>query len=270
MTDGCGRINRAALRIIQRHQGLSHMPTAIQGRIAGAKGLWVVDEHDLSEAPKIWITASQVKIKYSSDELDHPARRILDLVRTSKVKSPARLGNQPITNLSHNGVPPQVFQDLLREALSETLDATLSDWATDNTLRLFELVSTRGVNAIKRQRATGKFIREFGHVPDKEKGTTADDARDEDLGGVVDEPVEGPDPFSGWPSDLGEQVVELFQAGFTPQDSPLLAKGLKAMLKKEVDRMTSKNAIPIRRSAEAFAAPGESCSRCITPFTHYL
>ena len=81
MTDGCGLINRSALRAIQRSRGLSEMPTAVQGRIAGAKGLWVLDPDDMERAPRIWIADSQVKIKYSDEDLATPDRRVFDLLR---------------------------------------------------------------------------------------------------------------------------------------------------------------------------------------------
>jgi RNA-dependent RNA polymerase len=42
MTDGCGYISGAALTTIMRVMKYSSRPTAVQGRIAGAKGMWVL------------------------------------------------------------------------------------------------------------------------------------------------------------------------------------------------------------------------------------
>ena len=63
-TDGCGLINGAALSAIARQMGYEERPTAVQGRIGGAKGLWVLHPRQQSHTgvPKIWIRPSQRNI----------------------------------------------------------------------------------------------------------------------------------------------------------------------------------------------------------------
>ena len=64
MTDGCGSINRAALTDIGRRFSLPHgMPTAVQGRVAGAKGMFLLHPYDKHPEPRVWIRDSQNKIK---------------------------------------------------------------------------------------------------------------------------------------------------------------------------------------------------------------
>ncbi len=117
MTDGCGFANRAVMRLLHaKFRTWSEEPAAIQCRIGGAKGLLLV-RHDLSpeqEAePTIWLRPSQTKIKYSSLPLDQrilpdgtdPSQLTLDVLRASRMKCPARLSTETITNLAENGVP---------------------------------------------------------------------------------------------------------------------------------------------------------------------
>ncbi|KAJ6155757.1 RNA-dependent RNA polymerase eukaryotic-type [Penicillium chermesinum] len=71
MNDGCALMSRTLANKICHHLGISgNTPSAFQGRIAGAKGLWMVDRHQskyqafAEEGEDIWleITDSQLKI----------------------------------------------------------------------------------------------------------------------------------------------------------------------------------------------------------------
>jgi RNA dependent RNA polymerase len=70
MTDGCARASPAVFREIWKAElwGAKSTPTAVQGRIGGAKGVWYVDPiMDLrSEERWIEIRESQLKYKYDS------------------------------------------------------------------------------------------------------------------------------------------------------------------------------------------------------------
>lgn len=140
MTDGCGRINYAALRIIQLRRDMAQHPVAVQGRIAGSKGLWLVDPSDQSSEPKIWITNSQTKIKYTEEQLANPSNRVFDLLRVSQTKNGIALSHQPIINFAHNGVPAEVFQELLQEALDREVTAFIDMWDTRDLTKLWDTV----------------------------------------------------------------------------------------------------------------------------------
>ncbi|VDC03249.1 unnamed protein product, partial [Peniophora sp. CBMAI 1063] len=64
MTDGIGFTNGTALSAIARRIHLANRPGAVQGRIVGSKGLWLLHPTDrsLDEPPRIWIRRSQQKI----------------------------------------------------------------------------------------------------------------------------------------------------------------------------------------------------------------
>ncbi|KAG8899017.1 hypothetical protein FRC00_002046, partial [Tulasnella sp. 408] len=255
MNDGCGLINRAALRSIQERKGLQSFPTAVQGRIAGAKGLWILNPNDQEDRPHIWITTSQVKIRYTEKELDEdPSRRIFDLLRVAQVKEPVRLSTQPIVNFAHNGVPHTVFTELLQESLKSSIDHVLDEWESDNAVAMSSMVFKEGgVGNIRKRRDDRFSERNFGSFRDTEE---TEEGFWTSYGFVPSGDVSDPDPNSGWPTELAEQVVELFQAGFIPSKCSYLASLLKSYLKIVVKRITQGSHIPIKHSAEVFAAPG--------------
>ncbi|KAG8896545.1 hypothetical protein FRC00_005752 [Tulasnella sp. 408] len=267
MNDGCGLINRAALRMVQRQKDLQSMPTALQGRIAGAKGLWILNPHDRGNRPKIWLTKSQVKIAYAPEELEEdPSRRIFDLLRVSQVKEPVRLPMHPIINFAHNGIPHTVFSELLQESLKSTIDEVLEDWESDDAVAIWSMVFNRsGVGNIRKRRYDRFSERMFGNFRDTEEKeenlwTSEGFTSFGDINNLVDS---GPDPNSGWPSKLAEQIIELLEAGFTPSKSTHLAALMKSYLKMEVKWITREYRIPLKRSAEVFAAP--DFSRTLKP-----
>ncbi|KAG8979723.1 hypothetical protein FRB94_010185 [Tulasnella sp. JGI-2019a] len=258
MTDGCGRINRTALRAIQKHRSLPQTPIAVQARIAGAKGLWILDPTDTSDEPKIWITDSQVKIKYTAKHLeDDPSKRILDLLRVNHTKSGCQLSTQPVLNFSHNGIPNEVFIDLFQDGLKDQVDAFIQEWQQEDSHTLWATVfSKSGLSQIRKTRGErGSLRAHFGPSSDSQDSADSDIADSDTL---LDPyaAVSGPDPYSGWASEpLGEQIVYLLEAGFLPRNCPVLARALKMMMKSEVMKMIKPCRIPIKKSAEAFVVP---------------
>lgn len=126
MTDGCGFINRAAMMEITRRMKYGSRPTAVQARIGGAKGLWILDpEHNDDHLPRIWIRESQNKIKYTNYK--DRTYRILELICVSQPSPPISLSSQSILNLSFNGVPKEILVDLLEKSIEDEVNP-LTDW----------------------------------------------------------------------------------------------------------------------------------------------
>jgi hypothetical protein len=75
MNDGIGRISHSLLREVRDVMGLDFLPTAIQARIGGAKGLWMMD---LSPYPpdERWIEIYPSQRKWDCNWSD-PAHRTL-------------------------------------------------------------------------------------------------------------------------------------------------------------------------------------------------
>jgi RNA dependent RNA polymerase len=170
MTDGCGFINRAAALIICRKLNLASRPTAVQGRIKGAKGLFIIEPNDNDEEPKIWIRKSQDKMTYNYP-LDR-AHCILDLITVSRHSAPIALSRQSIVILSHNGIPEDLLIDLLIKGLMDEVKP-LMDWNSPQAMIALWHAINRigGVTGSRTQRqvagrslAMGLQGREWGHV----------------------------------------------------------------------------------------------------------
>ena len=126
MTDGCGFINRAGMMEITRKMKYASRPTAVQGRLAGAKGLWILDpSRDEDHLPRIWIRDSQNKIKYHNYK--DKSLRIFELLCVSQPSPPISLSSQTILNLSFNGIPKETLITLLEKGIEDEV-TPLTDW----------------------------------------------------------------------------------------------------------------------------------------------
>jgi hypothetical protein len=175
MTDGCGLINQAALRAINSLLNKRSLPVAIQGRIAGAKGLWILHPDDTSPEYKIWIRESQNKIKYT--EL-HRAHRIFELVATSQPSNPVSITRQSIINLAYNNVPHETLLRWLEKGLVEEIQP-LIDWNRPHSAHLWQAIYKAGsVGRSRLARMTVGFSRA--------KGLTKGSWRDDEIEQIID------------------------------------------------------------------------------------
>ncbi|KAI0033844.1 RNA dependent RNA polymerase-domain-containing protein [Vararia minispora EC-137] len=255
MTDGGGFLNGAAATLIAERMHLASRPTAIQGRIAGSKGVWVLHPEDklITEPPRIWIRASQQKIALSDLAApDARCHRIFDLVQPSRVTTPARLSMQLILNMSHNGVPDDVFIKLLDASLREET-TVFTDWSGPYAMPLLWAAVGRAGNipAVRLQRLlpTGA-ARAMGIASRFDMERTADGAA-ADVFDQSESQTDAPSGRSG-PDTLHETVMELIQAGFRPDESSYLHQKLRYVLDLVIQGVVGKYRIPVARSAEAY------------------
>ncbi|KAH8119803.1 RNA dependent RNA polymerase-domain-containing protein [Phellopilus nigrolimitatus] len=252
MTDGCGFINQSALAEMARLMN-TYCSTAVQGRIAGAKGLWLLhpdlQHRSLDEPPKIWVRDSQLKVKHVPTAQWERSHRIFDLVRIQRLTVPSSLYMQTIQNMSYNGVKDEVFVDLLEVGLKKEIDA-LTSWDGPNArTRLAKAVEDAGgVTGSRLSRLSGHDARMFGFIRDEKFGAIVDD--DEEEKGLIER-----DFNSGQPISLYELVREMLQAGFTPLRNHFLREELKQIVKNVTNAYLEQYHIPIERSAEAFIVP---------------
>lgn len=259
MTDGCGLINGSAMLSIARHFRYPSRPTAIQGRIAGAKGLWVLhpDDRDPEAPPRIWIRNSQNKINLPAyTQLDR-GRRIFDLVAPQRVSTPYRLSAQSLVNLSHNGISNQLFISLMIHGLTESIRG-LTEWNAPNAMiRLWDAINKSGhVTGVRYQRQAGGSSRALGfqgrsYGQQDEEAT--DESDEEEAGPYTDS---GRHKYSGLPVSLYESAMELVQAGFHPLQSPYLREKLSRIVTYAIDDSLEKFWIPVEQSLEGFIIPG--------------
>ncbi|KAI4523086.1 hypothetical protein K525DRAFT_361417 [Schizophyllum commune Loenen D] len=252
MTDGCGFINRAALTDIGRRFSLPYgMPTAVQGRVAGAKGMFLLHPYDKHPEPRVWIRDSQNKIKLPKLERWH---RILDLLKFAQQPNPEGfdLSEQAVLNLSHNGVHTEDFTILAQNGLRERA-APLLNW-TQPAGALWKAVSDIG-NVTGSRRVRGSQVMHRLVSGYRQTGVDEDlPTGDEDQ---MEAALTGRDPYSGAPRSVHEQVVEMLQAGFKPQECEYLRIKMKKVLDMVCQSAVEDYRVPVpdSRGLNAFVVP---------------
>lgn len=125
MNDGCARISRRAARGVADCLGLDNVPCVFQGRIGGAKGMWMIDPQDETPSKQgrnYWIEITDSQLKFEGHALDdlHPdlARVTFEVNAWAKRLSSSSLNFQLLPILVDRGVPPDVFARLLDEDLT--------------------------------------------------------------------------------------------------------------------------------------------------------
>jgi len=238
--------------MIARHLALAIRPTAVQGRVAGSKGLWILhpEHRSATEPPRIWIRKSQRKVLLNSLEKDS-AHVIFDLVaQSNNITFPSRLNTQLIVNLAENGVNTQVFEELMREGLAEIF-ASVTQWDGAGAMPLLwtNVNSLGGVSKSRLQKVARGLARAIGLV--KRFKMDREDAGDDD----DDEEEECPDVEADFKT-LHQTVLELIQAGFNPKSSWYLYDKMRVVLKQAMEFFLKKYHIEVPQSAEAFIVPG--------------
>ncbi|KAI6119808.1 RNA-dependent RNA polymerase, partial [Pisolithus croceorrhizus] len=236
MMDGCGFINLAAMKKMCAIFHWDTYPTAIQCRLAGAKGLLIIHPDSFTnnfDAPRVWLWPSQIKITYLNSSPMPKAWVTIDVLRSSHLCCPSCLSAEIIVNLADNGVPYEVFLGLIRENLDDIVDKLLAWDGPAAMLELWYHVAKAGgvVAARKAWEAAGEA---------RMRGLSEKDEEDEDeddLESFGDSPQSTAwwaDELSGCPSSICETILVMLDAGFTPQDCPFLADKMKNFARSSV------------------------------------
>src|ERR1700683_549127 len=261
LTDGCGLINKAALTAIFRsgRVQLTHRSSALQGRIRGYKGMWMLCHEDKSTTPLIWVRTSEKKINLQSP-LDR-VHRIFELVSPEHVKTPSHLNMQTINNLSHNGMPHAVFSSLIKTEL-EDLIKPLTEWGNSHSMiATAKAVHQAGhIGGARLQRLAGSSIKALGLRRDFHRDATEEVTPDaEDSAEPTDIHVyTGRSKFNDAPLSLHENAYELILAGFHPLMLDFLYDKMKRIITLTIDSFVKSFRIPVSESLEAFILPGSS------------
>ncbi|KAF8633592.1 hypothetical protein AX15_001385 [Amanita polypyramis BW_CC] len=268
MTDGCGFINRAAMMEITRRMKYGSRPTAVQGRIGGAKGLWiVVPGDDEDHLPRIWIRDSQTKIKYTN--YDDRSHRILDLLSVSQPSPSISLSSQSIINLFNNGVPRGTLIELLEKSIKDEADP-LMDW-TKPTVCLWDAINRAGRVSTTRAlryaagkgRALGLARREWGPDFLLNDEVLLEEAENEEADMNIDDDTTsgrytGRNKYNGMPLSLPEYALELVQAGFKPAELGALRDKIRYLVQQVIESAVEKYRIPLQESISAYVVPDPS------------
>jgi RNA-dependent RNA polymerase len=217
-----------------------------------------------SESPQMWIRPSQFKIKYTNSPPD-PAKLTIDILRSTYMKTPARLSPETIINLAENGVPHAVFVDLLKTSITEVI-ADLTTWeGPDAMFHLwYNVERAGGVFSARRAREASGEARAKGLGDRGLDGELDEDDEDEDGYKLFDIATDQRssawwvDQTSGCPSSLEETVMVLLDSGFTPQKCSVLREKLKHVVRAKIKSRTQQFRFEVPCSASAFVVPGPS------------
>ncbi|KAG9222124.1 hypothetical protein CCMSSC00406_0009575 [Pleurotus cornucopiae] len=258
MTDGCGFMNRTALLVLKVIMGLESPPSCVQGRIAGAKGVWALHPTDTSLRPIIWIRPSQNKIKLPRP-LDR-AHRIFNLLRTSRRSDSCSLSIQIILNLSHNHVPHETLVRKLEEGLRMELQP-LMEWTRPRAMeQLWHAVARLGHIALGRAariaRVESRALGLSGRDRVEVEAEAEEGVRDiDDVEETARPAYTGRNSWSGLPITAHETIVEAIQAGFKPNESHFLHEKLHTVFKYTIDNATKDYRLPVMQSTTAIMIP---------------
>ncbi|PYH88995.1 putative RNA-directed RNA polymerase [Aspergillus ellipticus CBS 707.79] len=225
MNDGCALMSRGMANQVCDSLGLTgNTPSSFQGRIAGAKGLWMVDRHQSHVSDDdIWIqiSDSQLKIK------PHPCvwREAVDeeqltfeVVMWSKPLHPVDLNTQLLAILEHGGHVKEHIADLTRLGIQ----AVCRDF--EEVLRTDSPVLCRGlIQKIRPSAEDG-----FSMMSQKARR------------------------FEQWTANDAEFVVRLTEAGFGPRSFYPLRKRLRKCFLDLVNRYVDELHIKVPLSTYAF------------------
>ncbi|EEP78935.1 predicted protein [Uncinocarpus reesii 1704] len=219
MNDGCALMSASLANEIKSCLGLKdENPSCFQGRIAGAKGIWMVDNADSNGDSWIEISDSQLKIK------PHPSKcKIMlddyqltfEVVSWSRELRPVNLNVQLLMVLQHGGVQTDRLKELVRRESSA--------WYADFKNTITNEIVSRG------------WIQKQG-LYDRRKTRRIDD----------------------FPTENAEQAILLLDSGFHPLRLAYLKELLTTFLKDYCNRLDSlKIRIPESTYAYCIADPYE-------------
>lgn len=157
MNDGCARISVGAAKEIwsyckdsQGLRGAQALPSAFQGRIGGAKGMWIVSGESFSKNPEdleYWIEINDSQLKFNPHEQDllndafDPIRLTFEVTNYSTAPCASELHISFIPILVDRGVPRATIANMMTTRLDaervELLNALvdpvrLYDWLHRN------------------------------------------------------------------------------------------------------------------------------------------
>lgn len=227
MNDGCALMSRGLANAICDKLGITGAtPSAFQGRIAGAKGLWMVDRHESSirsfgegDGNDIWVQISDTQLKIHPHPQDwsasfDPEQLTFEVVKWSKPLNPVDLNIQLLTILAHGGNCRDYIAELTRRSIRDPFEK-LADVLHRNSnvacRALLQELRPSGENVANKVRQLDQRV--------------ANDA---------------------------EFIMHLCEAGFAPQTFYPLRKRIRYFLSDLLDRYTGDLHIQVPLSTYAF------------------
>lgn len=252
MNDGCSLMSVAAAQQIWKlyreatgMRGAQALPSAFQGRIGGAKGMWIVSGESFSKDPKdleVWIEINESQLKFQphrEDLLDTSFDRLrltFEVSNYSTAPCASELHISFIPILVDRGVSRKTIADMMTTRLDA--DRTeLLDSLTDST-RLYEWIHRNGAKT-----SSGEISW-----------------------------------HAALPVVLEEKIKLMLEAGFLPAKSPYLADAVERFVQNKQVTKESKLRTPLAKSTFLFGVadplgvlkPGEVHVQFSSRFTDEL
>jgi hypothetical protein len=151
MNDGIGRISVSLAREVQKSLGLSDLPSAIQGRMGSAKGMWLVDVDDIGRATADqhhWIETYHSQRKWNCDQTD-PYQRTLEVNGVSHELRSSGLNLQFLPVLEDRARDRKMMRDTIGKKMADDLYDELADLKSSmrSPLEFRQWVHSRGSSA---------------------------------------------------------------------------------------------------------------------------
>ncbi|KAL7322598.1 hypothetical protein PS15p_211579 [Mucor circinelloides] len=286
MTDGCGIVSCSAMKKIMGCQATDELPCAIQGRIAGAKGVWIIEpDLDFTTGDYIKIRKSQDKFKTGlpqSDFMLDPHHYTFDLVKNSILVYPSNLNTQFIQCLSHGGVAHSVFIIILKEYIHQLAAIVtenqsvklLRDWvakcgkimmgrweAETNTEKgLWKDLVNGGLGGMDDENDSGFFTLDSPDDAHSTEGDPHDSSTAEEKGHSKlqldnkENHFARLNKYSGFPASLHESIVRLLDAGFDLSNA-YVATRVTMVFRQIMQAITTKYKIEVPQSCTVTCVP---------------
>ncbi len=224
MNDGAGRISPALANEVKRILGLSYLPSAFQGRIGEAKGLWVIDHMCQTDEHWIEIYPKQQKWKRSTKrngESEDVSHRTFEVLKCSSQLRSADLNTQFLDLLMARARD----QTVMKKAIQKLFEDGLAQKLSELQVALEDLPSFRQWVRNGNSNATERI--KVGGVPYR----------------------------AGLPVTLEERLNGMLDAGFDPRLSIFVKEMAKDVFKYKCDDMKERLNITVGQSTYAYMVP---------------
>jgi hypothetical protein len=224
MNDGAGRISPALATEVKRTLGLSYLPSAFQGRIGEAKGLWVIDHSCKTQDLWIEIYPSQQKWERSTKrngESDDISQRTFEVLKCSSQLRSADLNTQFLDILMARARDQEVMKQAIQKLFEDGLSQKLADLqvAVEDPPSFRQWVRSSNPNISERLKT--------GAVPWR----------------------------AGLPITKEERLNVLLDAGFDPRSSTFVKGLAKQVFKAKCEEMKDRLNITVGQSTYAYMVP---------------
>jgi hypothetical protein len=224
MNDGAGLLSRNLAGRIAQARGLDYIPSAFQGRLGEAKGLWIVDDRDKSGDDWIKVYPSQQKWNRSTTldgESNDPSHRTFEFLKCSGPLRSADLNTQFLPLLMNRAVDKERMKNALAELLKQGLRNEMDSIqkAVEDPMSFRQWV--RGSNPNINERLKN------GAVPFR----------------------------AGLPISREERLNAMLDVGFQPKSLEFMAGIARDIFKNHTDELITRLNIKVGRSAYVYMIP---------------